>query len=287
MKKKITDNQWFILAAVILASYISAVNINSFVHAGGLFPGGFTGVTVLIQRIAQTFFDVAIPFSLVNIALNLGPAVLAYNTVGKKFTIYSCVMIVMTSLFVEIVPIIPVTDDVLLIAVFGGIINGLAVGLALKVNASSGGTDFVAMHFAKKFNMSMWNYVLVFNASILLIAGFLFGWDKALYSILFQFCATQVVKYLHVRYERVTLFIVTAVPDLLSDELLTYTRHGVTRFEGIGAYSKQNKTMLYTVISSNEVNDVLKFVRSIDPLAFVNVTKSVQIDGNFYQPPIE
>ncbi|MGL5541194.1 MAG: YitT family protein [Erysipelotrichaceae bacterium] len=287
MKNKITERRWFMLLAVIVGALISAINIRSFIHAGGLFPGGFTGVTVLIQRIAQTYFQVEVPYSLINILLNVGPAFLAYKTVGKRFTMYSCLMIGLSSFFVDILPVIPLTDDILLVSIFGGIVGGLAVGIVLKANASSGGTDFIAMHYAKKFNVSTWNYVLGFNAIIILIAGALFGWEKALYSIIFQFVSTQVVKYLHVRYERVTLFIVSSNPDLLVDELLKFTHHGVTRLEGIGGYSKLPRTMLYTVISSNEVSDVMKFVRKIDASAFINVTKSVQIDGNFYQPPIE
>lgn len=284
MKK---TNHIITLLAVVLGAFVVALNLNSLVNAGNLFPGGFTGISLLIQQILETFFSISIPFGSINIILNIIPALISYKYVGKIFTIYSVIMILLTSLFVEIVPIIPVTDDILLISIFGGIIGGIAVGIVLKANASSGGTDFIAMYYSKKYNMSTWNYVLAFNAIILLIAGALFGWDKALYSIIYQFSSTQVVKYLHLRYERMTLFIVSSNPDVLADALMKFTRHGVTRFEGLGAYSKQNRTMLYTVISSAELNDVLKFVRDVDPESFVNVTKSVQIDGNFYQSPID
>lgn len=284
MKK---TNHFIMFFAVVLGAFVVALNLNSLVNAGNLFPGGFTGVSLLLQQIFETFFSISIPFGVINIILNVIPAWISYKYVGKNFTMYSVLMILLTSLFVEIVPLIPVTDDILLISIFGGIIGGLAVGIVLKANASSGGTDFIAMYYSKKYNMSTWNYVLAFNALILLIAGALFGWDKALYSIIYQFASTQVVKYLHLRYERMTLFIVSSNPDVLADALMKYTRHGVTRFEGLGAYSKQNRTMLYTVISSAELNGVLKFVRDVDPDSFVNVTKSVQIDGNFYQSPIE
>lgn len=285
-KNQIKKSIWMTIA-IVIASFVVALNINSLVNAGNLFPGGFTGVSLLIQRVGETYFDVFIPFGTINIALNFFPALISYKYVGKKFTLYSVLMIVLTSVFVDVIPIIPLTNDILLISIFGGIISGLAVGLALRANASSGGTDFIAMFYAKKYNISTWNYVLAFNAIILLIAGALFGWDAALYSIIFQFCSTQIVKYLHLRYERMTLFIVTNKPDLLGQELMAFTRHGITRFEGIGEYSKQSRTMLYTVISSAELQNVLKFVRTVDPESFVNVTKSVQIDGNFYQSPIE
>lgn len=285
--KKITKSRTFKIIVIVFAALINAININSFVDAGDLVPGGFTGVALLIQRICDNYFGLVVSFGLINVLLNSFPAFLAYKSVGKKFTFYSVLMIVLTSLFTDIIPNIPLTDDILLIAVFGGIINGLAVSLVLKVNASSGGTDFIAMYFSNKFNVSTWNYVLLFNATIILTAGALFGWDKALYSLIFQFCATVVIKQLHVRYQRCTLFIVTQDNDTLAKKLMDYTRHGVTTFVGTGSYTNREKTLLYMVVSSDEINDVMRFVRREDPKAFVNVTKSYQVDGNFYQRPFE
>ncbi len=272
---------------VVIASFVIALNMNSFVSEGGLYPGGFNGITVLIQRVGDLFFGVEIPFSFVNIMLNAIPAVIGYRMIGKKFTIFSCVMIFLTGFFVDLLPVIPITEDILLIAIFGGIINGVAVSIALLGRASSGGTDFIAMALSKKLNAPTWNYMLGLNAVILLLAGCLFGWDKALYSIIFQFCSTQVVNAMHTRYKQMTLFVVTDKPESIIPEIMRLTHHGVTRLEGVGGYSNEKRTILYTVISRDEVKKVRKAILNIDASVFMNVTKTEQIAGRFYQEPMD
>lgn len=272
---------------VVVASFMIALNINSFVSEGGLYPGGFNGITVLIQRISYIFFKVEISFSLVNILLNAIPAFIGFRMIGKKFTIYSCIMIFLTGFFVDILPVIPITEDILLIAIFGGIINGVAISIALMGRASSGGTDFIAMALSKKTNAPSWNYMLGLNAVILVLAGWLFGWDKALYSIIFQFCSTQVVNAMHTRYKQMTLLVVTDKPELIIPEIMHLTHHGVTRLEGVGGYSNEKRELLYTVISRDEVKKVRKAILQIDANVFMNVTKTEQIAGRFYQEPMD
>lgn len=284
MKKK---SKIFKLICILAGSILMAANIKIFVRAGNLFPGGFSGLTLLIQRSLQRFAGIEIPFSILNYALNIFPVYIGFKMVGKKFTLYSCVVIFLTGALVDVIPQQIVTFDVLLIAVFGGILNGTGIGILLRGGASSGGTDFLAMYLSKKFNTSSWNYVLGFNVVMLIVAGALFGWDTALYSIIFQFVSTQVVNTLHVKYKKVTLNIMTTKADEMEHELLVYTHHGVTRFEGIGCYLKENVSMLYTVVSSEQLKTVIKLVHEIDEHAFVNVIKTHMIEGNFVQEPIE
>lgn len=272
---------------VVVASFISAVNINSFVSAGGLFPGGFNGLTVFLQRVFKTYFDIALPFSPINILLNAFPIYIGFKIIGRKFTVLSCLMIILTGVFVDLVPVLPITEDILLIAVFGGLINGAAMSMALRAKASGGGTDFIALAIAKKTNAPAWNYILILNGILLLIAGYLFGWESALYSIIFQFCSTQVINMLHTQYKKLTMFIVTNKPDEIIGSVMRETHHGFTRFEGYGGYAHDPRTMLYTVIGSEEARKVKKIIYEIDAQAFVNVTKTEQVEGKFYQKPMD
>ena len=274
------------LICVITGAAIAAVNLNTFVNAGGLFPGGFNGLTVLIQRIASTYFSVEIPFSLVNYALNALPAYIGFKMVGKKFTAYSILMIVLTGLFVDLFPVVNLTEDILLIAIFGGIINGVALSIALKGNASSGGTDFISMWISKRTGQSAWNYVMGVNVIMLLIAGALFGWESALYSIIFQFCSTQIINTLHTRYKRMTMLIVTSQPDVIIPIIQHSTHHGVTRLEGIGTYSGKPRTLLYTVVNTTDVKGMMHRIKEVDQTAFINVTKTEMVEGRFYMEPI-
>ena len=275
------------LICVLVASFIMALNIRSFVRAGELFPGGFTGLTVLIQRICETYFNFSIPYTLVNVGLNIIPAYISLKTIGKRFTTFSLMMVFLTSMFVDYLPSsLAVTSDRFLVAIFGGMINGLSIGIALHGRASSGGTDFIAVFLNEKFNISSWNVVLGLNACMLTVAGLLFGWDAALYSIIYQFVSTQMINYVHQNYTRVTLHIITSYPEELQTALLNFTHHGVTRFEGIGCYKNEARTLLYSVVAKDEVKDVIKFIRTYDPNAFINVTKSEGIYGRFYKDPL-
>lgn len=274
------------LICVVTGALIAAVNMNTFVNAGGLFPGGFNGLTVLIQRIAATYFAVDIPFSIVNYALNAIPAYIGFKMVGRKFTLYSILMIVLTGLFVDVLPMVNLTEDILLIAIFGGIINGVALSIALKGNASSGGTDFISMWISKRTGQSAWNYVMGMNVVMLMIAGALFGWESALYSIIFQFCSTQVINTLHTRYKRMTMLIVTSQPDSIIPIIQHSTHHGVTRLEGIGTYSGKPRTLLYTVVNTTDVKVMIHRIKEVDQTAFINVTKTEMVEGRFYLEPI-
>ena len=98
-------------------------------------PGGFTGLAKLIQRIGLSFYDVQISFTLLNVLFNAVPAVFAYRLVGKKFTILSCICLLTVSILVDELPVVPITGDILLISVFGGIINGLGMSLVLNSRA--------------------------------------------------------------------------------------------------------------------------------------------------------
>ena len=115
MRLKPSVRDLITVGCVIIGSLLCAININTFINAGGLFPGGFTGLTVFIQRCAEKYMNLQVPYSAVNFALNAIPAYIGYKTVGKKFTLYSCVMIVLTGVFVEILPVTNITEDILLI----------------------------------------------------------------------------------------------------------------------------------------------------------------------------
>lgn len=273
------------LGLVAAASVIMAVNIKSFVEAGGLFPGGFNGLTLLLQRSAARYLNLSLPFSLINFLLNAVPAAVSFRLIGKRFTAYSCLMIVLTSILTDVIPPMPITNDVLLICIFGGIISGFSISLCLLGGATSGGTDFIAVALSERLHVDAWNYILLGNAAMLVVAGLLFGWDKALYSIIFQFASTQVVRLLNPRYKRTTLFIISDRSEQIYERIKDSTHHGATLFHGTGLYNGEPRSMIYSVISGDEAKKVTKQVHEADPHAFINILKTDQVAGNFYQRP--
>lgn len=272
-------------ALIVAAALLMAMNIKSFVRAGDLLPGGFNGLTLLIQQIARHFWSIDLSYSLINFSLNAVPVFISFKYIGKKFTGYSCLMIVLTGIFTDILSGFQVTNDVLLVAVFGGILNACAIYLCLYAHATSGGTDFIAIFFSEKFGIDTWNYIFFGNCVILAIAGYLFDWNEALYSIIFQYTSTQVLHLLYKRYQKQTLLIITSKPEEIYEEIREETNHDATLFKGIGCYRKKECNMLYSVVGKDEIKSITRKIHQIDPNAFINIMNTQQITGRFYQRP--
>ena len=278
-------NDFKIILAVCVASVLMALNINTFVQTGGLYPGGATGLTILIQRLSEKFLNIHLSFAMVNFLLNMIPIYIGFRYIGKRFTLYSCLMIVLTGILTDIIPSYIITYDILLISIFGGIINGFAISLCLRMDTTSGGTDFIAIYLSRKKGIDSWNIILYFNVVLLLVAGFSFGWDKALYSIFFQYTTTQVLHILYTRYQKKTLFIVTDNPKGVCDVIYATSRHGATILKGEGSFHLNERSLVYSVVSSDESKKVVNAIREVDPHSFINTVKTQELAGLFYQRP--
>jgi uncharacterized membrane-anchored protein YitT (DUF2179 family) len=268
---------------------LMAFNLNTFVHAGGLVPGGFTGLALLIKESALRFGGVGVPFSVILYVLNAVPAIISFRYIGKWFTLYSGLMVVLSGLFTDWMPAMFIQTiqlhDILLSAVFGGLLNGVAISLCLHAGATSGGTDFIAIFISEKFRRDAWNYIFIGNCIILVLAAFLFTLDRALYSIIFQFTTTMALSGLYQGYQQKTLLIITGKSREVYELIRDRTHHDATSFTGIGRYEMAERVMLYSVVSAGDVNGLVAEIKRIDPGAFINVLKTEQINGRFYQHP--
>lgn len=275
------------IVIVCIAAVIMAVNIKMFVRAGDLYPGGVTGLTILIQSIFEMFFNITLPYTLVNLLLNTVPIYIGFRFIGKKLTLYSCLIIVLSSVLTDALPSYAFTNDVLLISIFGGMINGFIISICLIMNATTGGMDFISMYLSVKKGVDSWNLILAFNVIIILVAGLLFGWDKALYSIIYQYASTQMLHMLYKRYQKQTLFIVTNKPKEVCKAINVVSRHGATILNGKGSFEEQERYVVYSVVSKEESKAVIKAVKEADDVAFVNALRTEELMGSFYQRPME
>ena len=270
---------------IVLGAVLYAVNLNTFVYSANLFPGGFAGIALLITRSTEKFARISIPYSAVYLLLNAFPVYISFRFIGKKFTIFSLVMILLSSVLKDFLPVFMITDDVLLCSIFGGLLSGLSIVFCLYADATSGGTDFIAIYFSERKKKNMWNVIFAGNCVVLAVAGLIFGWDRALYSIIFQFASTQVLNMLYHRYQKSTLLIITEKPDEIFDIISKNTNHAATKFEGTGCYKNTKKTLLYTVVSSDEAAVLFKLIEKADPQAFVNALKTKDLLGKFFTRP--
>ena len=285
MIKKMFDIK--LLLCAVLSAFIYSIAITSFSIPANLYPAGLSGLTRIITDVFNTYLGTTLTYSIIYFPINVILSILVFKSLGKKFAIYSVIQFTFVSVFTSFLKPIIVLDNVLLYAIFGGIINGFAVGLALSFNFSTGGSDFLSVYFSSKYKKSIWNYIFACNICILTIAGIIFGWDRALYSIIYQFCSTEIIKSMHQRYTYTTLTIITSKPQEVADEIQKNVRHGITEIHTHGHFSNTDNTMLYTVVNSYQYRNVIDIVRSVDPHAFINVQKTKEIYGNYYQKPLD
>ncbi len=284
MKEK-TKKELFRIFIIIIASALLAINTKSFVRTAGLYPGGAMGLTILFQGIFERFLNISVPYTPINIILNAIPVYIGFRFIGKKFTWHSLLVIFLTGIFTDIIPPIIITYDTLLISIFGGVINGFSIYMCLSVDCTSGGTDFISIYLSQKKGIDTWNIILAINAVILTAAGFLFGWDKALYSIIFQYASTEVLHIFYKRYQKQTMLIITDKPQQIIDGIYELAHHGATILKGEGGYTHEDRSIIYSVVSRDEVKKIIEIVKETDDTAFVNTFRTNEFSGNFYHRP--
>lgn len=273
------------LVVVLMAAFLMATNIQTFVNTGGLYPGGAMGLTIIIQRIFSNYIGINVPYSPINICLNAIPIYIGFRFIGKRFTIFSMIMVLANGFFVDLIPTHVLTHDPLLIAVFGGIINATAITMCLEVDATSGGTDFISIFLSQRKGVDAFPIILAGNVVILTIAGILFGWDKALYSMIFQYVSTQTLHVLYRTYQQKTLFIITDSPDEICKLIYANSGHGATLIDGEGSFEHRDKKIVYSIVSASDTRKLIPMIKEVDPHAFVNSIRTEEVMGNFYMRP--
>jgi len=274
------------IGSVILSSFIMALATTTFIRPAELLSGGFMGIAILIDMIVELLGG-SFSASLALLCLNIPVVILCYKRISPRFVTYSLMQVFLTSLFLLIVPTFTFFDEKILNVIFGGFIFGIAITIALKGNASSGGTDFIALYVSNKSGKEIWTQVFIFNALMLCLFGYLFGYENAGYSILFQFMSTKTVSNFHTRYKRIMLQIFTKEKDKVIQAYCDNFHHGITSMDGIGGYSKKPVSMLTAIVASYEVDDIIEKLRETDPQIIINATKSEKYVGRFYTAPIE
>lgn len=275
------------ILGTVLGAVFSAVAVKLFVQAAGLVPAGIGGISVLAIKEIERLFNFTINYSILYFSLNIIVLLFVYKKLGRKFIILSFLHVFLTSTFIEFIPSFYISSDPIILAIFGGVINGLGSSLALRSDGSAGGTDFIAIYFSVVRNKPMWDKIFLFNMMVLVYSGWQYNWEMALYSILYQFASTQIVNTYHNRYKLSSLRIVTSYPEEVSHSILACTRHGITKLDGLGVYHKQYKSMLYMVANEFETKTIVAAVKKADPKAFIEVAQVTRIEGNYRQKPLD
>lgn len=283
--KKLFDIKLLVIS--IFSGFVTAAVVVNLLIPCGLYSAGFSGVCRITTDLFRDYLNINVEYAILYFLLNLIACIFTFKYIGKKFTIYSVIQFTACSIFCYFLKPIIFVDDILLYVLFGGLINGISSGLCLRFDFSTGGIDFISVYYSSKKNKSFWNYAFGINLVILLIAGAIYGFKVCMYSIIFQLVSTEMVKQMHNRYTYKTLTIITKMPEQVSSEIMKHVRHGITEIKTEGYYSKSESTMLYTVVNSFQYRTIMRIVKYVDPHAFINVQDTKELQGNYYQKPLD
>ncbi|WP_010095447.1 YitT family protein [Ornithinibacillus scapharcae] len=260
---------------VILGSLIIAFGFNNFLVPYGVLSSGISGIAILIGLI--TPFDIGF----MNFLLNVPLLLLGYFKLGKTITLNTLLCVVSLSIFLYIIPVAPIADNTLLSVIFGGVISGVGIGLIMKYSGTSGGLDIIAIILSRTTNISVGLSLTAMNGVIVLISGFAFDWNIALYTMLSIYITGKSLDAVYTNHIKLTMQIVTTEGEAIRKDLIESIYRGITITEGVGGYTKESKQILMTVVTRYETMQIKKIVRSHDKKAFINIYKTVEVDGEF------
>lgn len=225
-----------------------------------------------------------IPLEIFTFILNIPFFIIGYKQIGKSFVLSSLLAVVCLSIGVSVLHPIPgLTHDIFLAAIFGGIINGTGVGLIIRAGGSLEGTEIVAIILDKKTSFSIGEIVMFFNIFILIGAGFIYGWDRAMYALIAYFVAFKVIDIVVEGLdESKAVTIVSSENEQISEAIIARLGRGVTLLNGQGGYSKVPTNVIHVVISRLEIAKIKAIVNDFDNDALVTIG-SVDIFGKKYK----
>lgn len=263
-----------------LGPIIASFALEIFLVPNNIIDGGIVGISILVHYLTKYNLGLLI------FVLNIPFFLLAFNKIGKQFVFRTSYAILMLSLGVTFFHAhrLIVTDDPLLITVFGGIILGSGAGIVLKNNGSMDGTEILSLVLSKKFGFTVGEVIMFFNIFIYSAAGFVFGFEKAMYSILTYLIAYKVIDIVVEGFNTSkSVRVISDYYDEIGQNLLNDLDIGVTYIKGKGGYSGDKKTIIYCVISRLELPKLKEIVLDIDPSAFISIVDVHEAFGGSFK----
>ena len=271
--KKLLDN-FLSFLLITLGATLAALALEIFLVPNNIIDGGIIGISIMISYITK------VKLSILTFVLNIPFLILGYKQLGKSFLIKAAyAMLVFSILLEQFKPVPELTDDILLATVFGGLLLGIGVGFVIKFGACLDGTEVVAILINKKTSFSVGQVVMFLNFFIYSTSGLLFGWDRALYSILTYFITFKIIDMVSEGFEQAkAAMIITNHGEEIANSIYKHLGRTVTMLEGEGLISGK-KVVLYAVVTRIEIPELKRIVAADDYSAFVTITDVNEIVG--------
>lgn len=260
---------------IAIGAMTAAFAIEEFLVPCTILDGGVVGISIMTSTLT------GIQLSLLTISLNIPFLLIGARKMGKLFIIKAVFAMLVFSVGLEIfAPMVNATKDYLLAVCFGGVILGIGAGLVIRSGGCLDGTETVALLLNKKFGLQVGQTVLIFNILIYIVAGFVFDFDRAMYSLLTYFITSKVLDIVESGLNNTkAAMIITNDSGNISEMIYKRLGRTVTIMEGEGLVSGK-KTVLYCVLTRFEINELKSIIQSVDSSAFVAVSDVSEIIGN-------
>ena len=274
-KSKENMKEIFSYVTLVAGAMIAALSIEEFLVPCTILDGGVVGISIMINNLTR------IPLGVLTMVLNLPFLIAGMRKLGTKFIIKSAVAMAVFSSSLEIfAPLTDMTRDYLLAVCFGGVFLGIGVGLVIRSGGCLDGTETVAIFLNRRFNLPVGQTVLFINIMIYTTAGFLFGFDRAMYSLLTYFITSKVIDFVETGVEQAkSAMIITNEGRKIADEIYKEMGRTVTILEGEGLISGK-KVILYCVLNRLEIYQLKHLIKEVDASAFITISDVSEIIGN-------
>ncbi len=265
----------FKYSCLFIGALLAAIGLEEFLIPNNIIDGGVVGISIITSYLSN------LPLGIFTTLFNIPFLFMGYKNIGKSFVISSVFAILSLAFWTTIFhPIQKFTGDVLLATVFGGVILGIGVGMIIRFGGSLDGTEMVAIVLNRNSIFSVGQIVMFFNVFILSSAGLVFGWDKAMYSLIAYFVAFKVIDIVIEGIDETkAAFIISDYSNEIADAITARLGRGVTYLDGAGGYTKKEKKVLYCVITRLEVAKLKAIISDKDTSAFVTISDVADMMG--------
>lgn len=265
--------------AITIGAIMMATGLEIFLVPNHVIDGGITGISIMLSHITGWKLGIFL------FLLNLPFVYMGYKQLGKTFAFSTVYGIIVLSIFTSFFhPIPPFTEDILLATVFGGMILGIGVGLVIRNGGALDGTEILAIVINKKVPFSVGQIIMFINLFILGAAGFVFSWDRAMYSLLAYVIASKAIDTVVAGLEESkSVWIISDEAEKIGDAVNARLGRGVTYLKGMGAYTGDSKKVIFSVITRLEESKLTTIVEEIDPTAFLAIADIAEVRGGRFK----
>lgn len=269
--------------ASFIGSLIVTIGMNAFFIPHHLLSSGIGGVAIML------YFAVGLPVGAGIFALNIPIMIACYKFMGRQYTILSIVGTVIFSVLADATAFLSswnIVKDPMISSITGGLVSGLGFGILYKYNGNSGGLDVVGAIVKKYYSLEMGNVVMVINSLILIAAAYMFSLELAVLTFVSTYITAFITNKVVIGLkQRKSVFIISNHAEEIANLLMRYIGHGATYLHGQGAYTMQDKRIIYAVIKLTEIAKVKELVNKIDPSAFMIISDASEVVGRGFTGP--